>query len=249
MRYLPLFLFGALILAESRPGRSLVGTVLPSHPFPRGRPLPVSPPPACTAEPELVFLSGVCPPVRQPVRMQCEILTDLASRLKDPSYWADPTDPGDLVTHAHEMCHGVSNRLHASTLKHGIYLGDGMGIILPHPRVTITQVAARIPEHQRGKVYDLYMRQQAREWDRSPIYILDEAVAYYAGCVAHRQLGYGKHRSETFDFAKELQIYSEVFVETVRKLDPGYKEMVTLDAFVRWQGERLAALGEPDRGR
>jgi hypothetical protein len=62
-------------------------------------------------------------------------------------------------------------------------------------------------------------------------------------------LGYGKHRSETFDFAKELQLYSEVFVETVRKLDPDYKEMVTLEAFVRWQGERLAALGEPDRGR
>jgi hypothetical protein len=194
-------------------------------------------------------LSGVCPPVRKPTAQKCDILTDLYCRLENPNYWRDHKEPDDLITHAHEMNHGVSNRLHASTIKHGIYLGNGNGIILPHPQVTIKHVADRVPKDQRGKVYDLYMIQQRKDWNKSPIYILDETVAYYTGCVAHKQLGYGKHRSETFEFAKELQRYSEVLVDTVRKLDPDYPELVTLDKFVRWQGDRLAALGEPNRGR
>jgi hypothetical protein len=169
--------------------------------------------------------------------------------LENPHYWRDPKEPGDLITFAHEMNHGVSNRLHASTIKHGIYLGGGKGIVISHPKVTITQVAARVPNSERGKVFDLYLRKQAAQWDKSPIYLLDEARAYYTGCVAHKQLGLGKHRSETFDFAKELQRYSEVLVGTVRELDPTYPEMVTLDHFVQWQGEQLAALGEPNRGR
>lgn len=215
---------------------------LPDPPPPKPKPVSV------LVKPDLPFVTDICPPLRRPAPQKCEILTDLHCRLQNPMYWADPADPGDIVTHVHELNHGASNRLHATTKKHGIYLGNGTGIILPHPDVTITQVAVRVPKDQRGKVYDLYMRQQARDWDKAPIYILDEAVAYYAGCVAHKQLGYGKHRSETFDFAKELQRYSEVLVETTKKLDPTYPEMVTLEKFVRWQGDRLAALGEPNRG-
>jgi hypothetical protein len=227
------------------------------QPYPLKVPTQVRPPDPIPTTPETVsvlvkpdlnLLSGVCPPLRKPVPLKCEVLTDLACRLKNPGYWADPTEPDDLITHAHEMNHGVSNRLHASTIKHGIYLGNGTGIILPHPQVTIKHVADRVPKDQRGKVYDLYMVQQRRDWNKSPIYILDETVAYYTGCVAHKQLGYGKHRSETFEFAKELQRYSEVLVDTVRKLDPTYPEMVTLEKFVRWQGDRLTVLGEPNRG-
>ncbi len=221
-------------------------------------PTQVAPPPRYPApaapvsvlkKPVLPIQEGVCPPVRKPVPQRCEVLTDLFCRLENPHYWRDPKEPGDLITFAHEMNHGVSNRLHASTIKHGIYLGGGKGIVISHPKVTITQVAARVPNSERGKVFDLYLRKQAAQWDKSPIYLLDEARAYYTGCVAHKQLGLGKHRSETFDFAKELQRYSEVLVGTVRELDPTYPEMVTLDHFVQWQGEQLAALGEPNRGR
>lgn len=224
---------------------------LHKRPLTGDRPLaphPPAPAPTRAAGAGLGLVAGVCPPLRAPVPQKCEVLTDLHCRLVNPNYWADPADPSDVVTWAHEMNHGVSNRLHASTSKHGIYLGGGMGIVLHHPSVTITQVAARVPNDQRGKVFDLYMRKQAAQWDKSPIYILDEAAAYYTGCVAHRQMRYGKHRSETFDYARELQRYSEVLVDAVRELDPDYPDLSRLAAFVKWQGERLALLGEPDRG-
>jgi hypothetical protein len=195
----------------------------------------------------LKFLEGVCPPVRGRVPQRCEVLTDLYCRLDRPEYWRDHSEPNDLVTFAHEMAHGASNRLGASNKSHGLYLGNGQGIVLTHPKVTIAQVAAQVPRQERGKVFDLYMVKQAKQWNDSPIYILDECVAYYTGCVAHKQLGMGRHRSETFEFARELQRYSEYLVKTVQSADPQYPEMATLAAFVEWQGERLDALGEPPR--
>lgn len=201
-----------------------------------------------TAEPvRLKFLEGVCPPVRSKVPQRCEILTDLYCRLDKPEYWRDHSEPNDLVTFAHEMAHGASNRLGASDKRHGIYLGNGKGIILTHPKVTITQVASRVPQSERGKVFDLYMVKQAKQWDKSPIYILDEAWAYIVGCIAHRQLGMGQHRSETFEFAREMNRYANHLVRTVDALDPSYPERETLAAFVEWQGDRLKELGGPPR--
>lgn len=177
--------------------------------------------------------------------MRCEILEELHCRLDNPNYWRDKSEPDDYVTWCHEMQHGVNNRVGATTTKHGLYIGDGKGIVLTHPDVTIQQVASRVPAKERGKVFDLYMVKQRKDWNDSPIYILDETLAYYTGCVAHRQLGMGKKRSETFEFAKEMQRYSEILVDTVKKHDPDYKELPKLEGFVKWQGERLAALGEP----
>lgn len=191
------------------------------------------------------FVSGVCPPVRQKSQMQCEILGELHSRLDNPNYWRDPKEPNDFVTWCHEMQHGANNKVKATETKHGLYVGDGKGIIFTHPKVTIKQVANRIPAKDRGKVFDLYLVKQRAQWDNSPIYIIDEALAYYTGCVAHKQLKMGKKRSETYDFAKEMQRYSEILVDTVKALDPTYPELGDLEVFVKWQGERLANLGEP----
>ena len=195
------------------------------------------------SEPE--FLTGLCPPVRQKSQMQCEILEELHCRLENPNYWRDKSEPNDFVTWCHEMQHGINNKVKATDTKHGLYIGDGKGIVLTHPEVTIQQVANRVPAKDRGKVFDLYMVKQRKDWNDSPIYILDETLAYYTGCVAHKQLGMGKKRSETFDFAKEMQRYSEVLVDTVKKLDPDYPELAKLEGFVNWQGQRLAALGGP----
>ena len=147
--------------------------------FPTQVRLPDPPPPtpklvSVVVKPDLTLMSGVCPPVRKPVPQKCEVLTDLYCRLENPHYWADPTDPSDLVTWAHEMAHGASNRLHASTSKHGIYLGNGKGIVLKHPKVTIEQVANSVPKSQRGPIYKLYMVEQRKDWNKSPAYLLDE---------------------------------------------------------------------------
>ncbi len=194
-------------------------------------------------QPALQFLSGACPPVTRPVSKRVPILTDLYCRVKNPDYFADPREPDDLVTHVHELTHGVSNRLHATTQAHGIYLLDGKGIVLKHPNITIEQVANSVPPEKRGRIFDLYLVQQRKDWNRSPIYLLDEHNAYIHGTIAHKQLGLGKERWETYSHAKEMEGYVQEMVKVVEKRDPGYADMTRLKAFVEWQSDRLAQLG------
>jgi len=191
------------------------------------------------AKPDIPFVKDVCPPVRKPTPQKCEILTDLHCRLENPNYWRDHKEPGDLITWAHEMNHGVSNRLHASTTKHGIYIGDGKGIVLKHPKVTIEQVARAVPKEQRGPIFKLYMVEQPKGgWNNSPIYLLDEHNAYITGALARKQLGWGI-RKETEDFAKEMERYCRVMLSVVKKSDPEYPDLQHLSNFIDWQSERF----------
>ena len=208
--------------------------------------LPDPPPPtpkivSVLVKPDLPFVQGICPPLRKPTPQKCDVLTDLYCRLENPHYWADPTEPGDLVTWAHEMNHGVSNRLHASTVKHGIYVGDGKGIVLRHPEITIEQVANTVPKNQRGPIYKLYLVEQRKDWNKSPIYLLDEWNAYITGTIARRQLGWEK-RSETEDFAREMERYCRVMLSVVKKRDPDYADIQHLSNFIDWQADRFASL-------
>ena len=227
---------------------------VPRQPF-VARPVQVaSPPPApVPAEPVSVLVKssvplqeGVCPPVRKPVPQQCDILTDLYCRLENPHYWADPKDPRDLVTWAHEMSHGASNRLHASSVKHGIYVGNGRGIVLKHPKVTIEQVANAVPKEQRGPIFKLYLVEQRKDWNKSPIYLADEWTAYVNGALAHKQLGMGSKRKETYDHAREMERYVRQMVKVVESRDPQYADMDSLKGFVEWQSDRFNQIAQSE---
>jgi len=206
--------------------------------------LPDPPPPqpklvSVVVKPDIPFVTNVCPPLRKPTPQKCEILTDLYCRLENPHYWADHKEPDDLVTWVHELTHGASNRLHASTIKHGIYLGDGKGIILKHPKVTIQQVAYHVPKDQRGPIFQLYMVDQPKGgWNKSPIYICDEWNSYVHGTIARRQLGWEK-RQETEDFAREMERYCRTMLKVVKKHDPDYPDLQHLSNFIDWQSERF----------
>lgn len=189
-------------------------------------------------KPDLPFVTGICPPLRKPTPQKCDILTDMYCRLEDPHYWADKNEPDDLITWAHEMNHGVSNRLHASTIKHGIYLGDGKGIVLKHPKVTIEQVANSVPKNQRGPIFNLYLVEQRKGWNNSPIYLLDEHNAYITGALARKQLGW-ERRKETEDFAKEMERYCRALLSVVKKRDPEYPDLKHLSNFIEWQSDRF----------
>jgi len=192
---------------------------------------------------EIQFLSNICPPLKKdcpPKRIP--VLQDLYCRVSNPDYFADANDPSDLVTHVHELTHGVSNRLHASTARHGIYLLDGKGIVLYHPKVTIAQVAAAVPKEERGKIFDLYLVKQQKDWNDSPIYLLDEANSYIHGGIAQKQLNWGDKRKETFTFAWEMLRYCDYMVQVVEKRDPEYRDLDTLKKFIQWQKDRLTKI-------
>lgn len=243
VRLLAVALWAFAALGWGQPDSKPVPTqVLPAAP---------APPPAKTfsvlAKPKLEFATGVCPPLSNPIPKAVPVLTDLYYRVKNPNYFADPQEPNDLVTHVHELTHGVSNRLHASTVKHGIYVLDGKGIVLRHPKVTIEQIANSIPKDQRGQIYNLYMVQQRKDWNNSPIYLADEWTAYVHGSLAHKQLGLGSKRKETYAHAREMESYCRAMVKVIEAKDPNYPDMGKLKDFIEWQSDRFNQIAKQEQ--
>lgn len=176
--------------------------------------------------------------VGRPVRSSPAVLADVLSRLPNQEYWRDQTDPTDLVTWTHEGTHGVSVRVPKVAGAHGIYLLGGRSISIQHPRLTIGDVAAAIPECKRGRIFQLYLVDQRRDWDAEPIYLVEEWVAYVHGTFARRELGLSA-RGETEDFAREMESYCRAIVSLAAKLDPTYPDAEKLAAFIEWNSERF----------
>jgi hypothetical protein len=210
---------------------------------------PAAAAPAKTAEPETV--SVVQPParpvlvfgkgpstVRIPPAGHPPVLSDVIARLPDPTYWRDQTEPTDLVTWTHEGSHGVCVRLPRVKGSHGIYLLNGQSVYLRHPRLTIGEAAATIPPKERGRIFDLYMVESRRDWDREPIYIVEEWVCYVHGTLARRQLGLDR-REETESHALEMERYSRAILALAKRKDPTYPDAEKFAAFIEWNARRF----------
>jgi hypothetical protein len=189
------------------------------------------------ARPVLTFVRGPAP-VRIPPAGHPPVLSDVIARLPDPTYWRDQTEPTDLVTWTHEGSHGVCVRLPRVKGSHGIYLLNGLSVYLRHPRLTIGEAAATIPPNERGRIFNLYMVESRRDWDREPIYIVEEWVCYVHGTLARRQLGLDR-REETESHALEMERYSRAILALAKRKDPTYADADKFAAFIEWNADRF----------
>jgi hypothetical protein len=216
---------------------------LHKRPLTGDRPLaphPPAPAPTRATGAGLGLVAGVAPPVRPSPVAGPPALVDLLSRVPRPFYWRDEAEPGDLVTWAHEATHGMTGEVSAGG--YGLYLLEGRAIVFKnHPRVTIGQVAAMVPQPERGDIFDLYLVKQRGDWDREPLYLLDEWNAYVHGTLTRRQTGQG-NRQETERYASEMERYCRWLVKAVERFDPAYPELNRLRAFVEWEADRFAAI-------
>ena len=112
-----------------------------------------------------------------------------------------------LITHCHESLHFLNSRL-SDAKRRGFYLLDGVVYRFPIPKSTkLRDVAEAIPEELRGKVYHTYLIAAQRDWNDIPLYMYDEALAYWAGAMVRREIGQ-EGRQETERFGVELLVYS-----------------------------------------
>lgn len=174
------------------------------------------------------------------------ILVDVLSRVPRPNYWRDPSDPGCVVTWSHEATHGLSTVAAAGRGRFAVYVGDGRAWVFEkQPAVTIGQVAASVPAGDRGPIFDLYLVQQRRDWDREPLYLLDEWNAYVHGSLARRQAGV-KDRQETERHALEMERYCRRMLDVVKANDPTWPELGRLSAMIEWQSARFSKIVSAD---
>jgi len=156
-------------------------------------------------------------------------LTDIARHL--PTEYGNQFDSDDRITHAHETTHGInshiSNHLHrGSRPAYGFYVGHDRAILLPGPRIKLSQVAALIPPSLRGSRYQLYCIDQQKYFEDHPLYLFDEWVAYTNGGCAGVELAEQKRlalpRNDALVGSLEFSIYALAIAAAIDKYDPEY---------------------------
>lgn len=134
-------------------------------------------------------------------------------------------------TNAHETVHGINNKLrnqYKIQLKknvNGFYAGDGRGIIIENPNLTIRDIIPYIPHSVRGYRFELYFVKQLGDWNDVPTYPIDEWTSYIAGAecaVDDIKNGLKIQKSDYVSGSLEFSIYCAALAMAVSKKDTKY---------------------------
>jgi len=167
----------------------------------------------------------------EPVRpMRGGMLEELRERLsaRDAAFYGDSSD---VVTRGHYLGHAINSAIrnrHGGTGKvNASYLPGGSALVLPEPNVSLSEVRRR---GIGGRVMLAWS-----EWDRQPLYLLDELSAYVCGAVAGLENGSRRRARESIGFAREVHSYALTMARLARQR--GYRHADELDAFLERAGE------------
>jgi hypothetical protein len=163
------------------------------------------------------------------------ILSDIESHLPAGHIYRD----SDKITWTHEGTQGIASYLRGQYSQYGNYNGfyvlKNRACIIKEPNTTISKVARLVPNSLKGEVYNLYMVQQAYSWNDSPLYILDEFVAYTNGSDCRLDLKI-VDRSESVRYMVEFGVYSMCLAQSCQSNDPQFKK------FLLWSLERMMSI-------
>jgi hypothetical protein len=155
-------------------------------------------------------------------------LGDITSRV--PANYPDYSDP-DEVTFGHESSHGVSARIrNEHRTANGFYCLNNRAYVCDSPAFTLKQLADRIPESIRRQVFKLYLIDQQRHWNETPLYVCEEMVCYTLGCRVGLERELAKRTLDSLDRAMELYEYCRVAQAMMRETN--YLQQDDFDSFL-----------------
>lgn len=164
-----------------------------------------------------------------PTRGESGYLADIYSQV-EPNIIGTYLD-GDLVTSGHECTHAIHARIRNSLhVANGVYLLKGKAFTIGKCPIKLNQLAAAVPQNKRGRVYQLYLVSQQRDWNDDALYILDELCAYTNGCIVGLDKNLEYRTIDSFNRVKEMYGYAEVLQGMCRKSN--FKEQKDLDTFL-----------------
>jgi hypothetical protein len=182
-------------------------------------------------------------------------LADVESRL--PPEMGTRYRDSSRVTWCHETTHGVHAALRNRYRLPAFYVGGGKFALVEAPAVTLREVAAVVPQHLRGSRFDLYLVRQRSDWDREPLYVWDEWVAYDNGTTTGiEEAGrYARGASDDAVACIELSGYALAVAAAARR--KGVPVSDQFREFLAWElrrslrlyarAESLPAFAWPDR--
>ncbi len=173
------------------------------------------------------------------------VLLDIERHL--PSSYGTQYRDSSKMTWGHETTHGINSHVRNYLNKtggkaNGFYALDNRAVVIAEPNMYKNKVAAFIPQSLRGYRFSLYITGQTA-WDDTPLYIVDEWVAYVnGGAVGVDLVNRGLFKDQPSDGvsgALEFTVYALGLALAIEKHDPSYLATNTqFREFFAWQTER-----------
>jgi len=241
------------------------------QPQPLPQPQPPSPPPQPQPEPTPEPEWTNYPALRQVSNLGV-VLSDIDSHMPAGHIYRD----SDKITWGHETSHGIASALRMKYSRlagdgnenvyfgefiddlhgnpvfksaariNGFYVLKDRAVIINEPNTTIQAAARLVPQSLRGGVYNLYMVQQASSWGDTPLYVMDEYVAYSNGSAVRKDLGIVS-RAETVQYMFEFNVYVISLAMAIQQHDPTYND-TQFRAFVMWSIKRSMDIYDGEEG-
>lgn len=193
------------------------------------------------------------------------LLGDIDSQLQQGHIYSHP----DRMIWAHETTHGINSRLRLGLHSpNGYYLLGGLSFsISSPPGLTLSQVAQAVPQNRRGRIYKLYMLDPQHDvpnlgkgsnWNDTPLYVMDEMVAYTNDILVGLELypnskitemnGGAYQCVDSYENARELWRYGLVAQELARRGTP-WQDQSQFDMFMEICRMRLAYIYKTMMGK
>lgn len=166
-------------------------------------------------------------------------LNDIESHIQSGHQYSFPNMP---MTWAHETTHGINANIRnrffkVKPVQSGFYCLESRAVLIEEPKTTISRFSSKIPRSLRGPSYDLYLKKQAQHWNNSPLYILDEWIAYTNGTSTGQEVQEDGWFYELLQ-AHNFNVYSIYLAQQVEEDCPNY-DSTQLKAFIKWNTERV----------
>lgn len=193
-------------------------------------------------------------PLRQ-VKERGEVWSDIESHIQ-----AGHVYRGDNpITSVHETTHGINSNLRqvysraGKTVEHegralfcslsginAFYVLQNRAAIILEPSTTVSAAAAAVPKSLQARTFNLYMVQQARSWNDTPLYVFDEWVAYTNGSACRVDLRMAD-RADTVESMFHFNVYAVCVAMVSRSDDPQVK------GFIGWNLKRSMELYDQNK--
>jgi hypothetical protein len=157
-------------------------------------------------------------------------LGDIDSRLPAGHIYRDR----DKVTWAHETTHGINARIRNELrVANGYYCLYGIAFTLKdNPSFLLRDIANRVDKSKKWKTYQLYLVQQQKHWNDTPLYVLDELTAYTNGAIVGSQVGMEERARYSAECALEMYTFSKIALDLCK--ETSYKYTHDLEQFLMW---------------
>ncbi|RTK95524.1 MAG: hypothetical protein EKK64_06795 [Neisseriaceae bacterium] len=168
------------------------------------------------------------------------VLSDIESHMPAGHHFVDP----DKVTWAHETTHGINNDIRNSKGRgiNAFYVLNDKAAVIAEPRTTIRRVASTIPPVLRGFSYQLYLVQQAGDWNNEPLYLMDEWTAYANGAECAIEIDKDRVASDLIS-SHNFNVYCLYLAKCIKEDCPDYDDK-QFKAYLKWGIERVFDLSK-----